>query len=309
MQKVKLVGLLALGLVAFASAAEGRQGGSAAASVVAAKDTSALLVGEGTFIFNGSDGSAERPVPVHYYRPASANADSPILFVMHGTNRDATNYRKAWIKEAEKRGFILIVPEFSKEAYSSALYHYGNIRVDRAPVDSAQWTYVTVEKIFDEVRARTGSNRTTYHIYGHSAGAQFVHRMLWMMPGARIDQAVAANAGWYTLPDGKVNWPNGIGGTAAQTSADDRIRAATSRRVTILLGTADTSTTASDLPKGRAAMAQGPHRFARGHFFYERVKSVAEEKQYPFNWKLVEVPGVAHSNARIVSAAAAAIEW
>src|SRR5690606_34021942 len=146
--------------------------------------------------------------------------------------------------------FILIVPEFSREHYPSRLYHYGNIRsAERTPVDSAQWTYATIEAIFDEVRERAGSNRTTYHIYGHSAGAQFVHRMLWMMPGARIDQAVAANAGWYTLPNERSNWSNGLGGTAAETPPAERIRAATARKVTILLGTADTSTTARDLPK------------------------------------------------------------
>ena len=59
-----------------------------------------------------------------------------------------------------------------------------------------------------------------YHIYGRSAGGQFVHRLALFVPEARCEAAITANAGWYTVPtfagDG---FPYGLKGSAA-TPAD-----------------------------------------------------------------------------------------
>ena len=45
---------------------------------------------------------------------------------------------------------------------------------------------------FVTVKAATGNRSERYHLYGHSAGAQFVHRFLYFMPDARVAKAVAA---------------------------------------------------------------------------------------------------------------------
>ncbi len=270
-----------------------------------------LRVGTGHFAFSGSLGALERPLTVHYHRPESVDVDSPILFVMHGNGRNATGYRDVWIPLAEEYGFLLIVPEFSADQYSSSrTYHQGNIRAaSGAAIDSTYWSFTTVEAIFDEVRERTGSNRTLYNIYGHSAGSQFVHRMLQLMPGARVAEAVAANAGWYTLPDDEVDWPYGLGGLSSQVTADVRLTNALGRKMTVLLGELDIDTEDSDLRTTPEAMEQGPHRFARGQYFYEYARRVTEDRGVPFNWSIQTVPGVAHSNGLMAPAAAAAMTW
>ena len=51
-----------------------------------------------------------------------------------------------------------------------------------------------IEPLFDHARARFGMEADAYSIYGHSAGAQFVHRFLFHVPDARVARAVAANA-------------------------------------------------------------------------------------------------------------------
>ncbi|MDZ7757086.1 hypothetical protein [Rhodohalobacter sp.] len=40
--------------------------------------------------------------------------------------------------------------------------------------------------------------------------SQFIHRMVMFKPDARFDLAIAANPGWYTIPDSKQNYPYGI---------------------------------------------------------------------------------------------------
>ena len=38
-------------------------------------------------------------------------------------------------------------------------------------------------------------------MFGHSAGGQFVHRFVQFKPNSRVNYAISANAGWYTVPD------------------------------------------------------------------------------------------------------------
>ena len=63
------------------------------------------------------------------------------------------------------------------------------------------------------MKAATGNRSASYLLYGHSAGAQFVHRYLYFVPEARVAKVVAANAGWWTLPDLAVGFPYGLRGS------------------------------------------------------------------------------------------------
>jgi poly(3-hydroxybutyrate) depolymerase len=266
-----------------------------------------LRTGGGEFVFRGSEGARRHPVPVWYYRPALWRRSDPVVIVMHGTGRSARGYRAVWAPYAEQYGFLLIAPEFSTKNYpGSAAYHHGNL-VDRRgnAVDSARWTFTTVERIFDEVQRRTGSEQPMYRIYGHSAGSQFVHRMLLLMPGARVERAVVANAGWYTLPTGEEEYPYGLGAQLESPEWRVRLRAAFARDVSVLVGTADTAAADPDLRRTPRAMQQGPDRFARGHTFLDVARGQAARMHLPFRWRLATVQDAEHSNREMAGAAAA----
>jgi poly(3-hydroxybutyrate) depolymerase len=256
-----------------------------------------------SFVFTGWDGP---DLPVYCQLPDKVARDTPVVFVMHGVNRDADRYRDEWADLARKHGFIAVVPQFSLTDFpGSRGYNTGYFtEEDGRPRPRGLWSFAAIEPLFDDVRKRFGTGVTRYSIYGHSAGAQFVHRFVLFMPEARIERAVAANAGWYTMPDTRVEFPYGL----AKTPIDDAaLGAALGKPLTVLLGTADTDREDPDLRKTPEADAQGLTRYARGQAFFARGQAAAAASGAPFGWTRQDVPDIGHSNAGMAEAAAALI--
>ena len=221
---------------------------------------------------------------------------------MHGASRAGEGYRKAWIPFAEKGGYVLLVPEFSRKEFPGNTYEQGSmVGRDGTRYPESQWTYTAVEDIFDAVRKANGFSAPAYDIYGFSAGGQFLHRFLFFKPDARYRVAVAASAGWYLMPDFEIEYPYGFAGSGV---GKDPVARAFGRRVVVLLGGADTDPNHYQLRRTPQAMRQGANRLDRGHAFYERARRAAAEWQTPFNWRLEVAPGVPHSNASMAPFAA-----
>jgi poly-gamma-glutamate capsule biosynthesis protein CapA/YwtB (metallophosphatase superfamily)/poly(3-hydroxybutyrate) depolymerase len=260
-----------------------------------------LASGEGRFDFT-HDG---KTIPVWYHVPQNARPDVPVLFVMHGVKRDAERYRDEWLPHARKYGFILVAPEFSEASFPGPdAYNYGGTVDDQGrPQPREKWAFSFLEPLFDQVKAATGNRSSLYHLYGHSAGAQFVHRYLYFVPKARIATAVAANAGWWTLPDLQTQFPYGLRGCVVDEGG---LKTMLQRPLVVLLGTEDTDPNHPELRRTPEAMAQGPHRFARGQFFFAAGQKKAAALKVPFGWKLATAPGVAHHDDGM---SAFAVEW
>lgn len=272
--------------------------------------TPALHTGSGEFVFHDTRGNAERPITVRYHMPDGYGPETPIVFVMHGNSRTGQRYFNDWEPHAIAHGFLLLVPEFDRDNYpGNQWYNLGNVFPEADAPDASDgarnpestWTFTAIEHLFDAVRTSTGSARTTFRIYGHSAGSQFVHRLLMTRPDAPVERAVAANAGWYTMPDESVAWPYGLGGSGFEVAG---LADLLQLPVTVLLGDADTITTSSNLRRTPEAMLQGPHRFTRGHAFHATARSAAEALGVPFGWALDTVPDAGHSNALMAPRAA-----
>jgi poly(3-hydroxybutyrate) depolymerase len=257
----------------------------------------------GEYLFTGWDGPS---LPVFYQLPDRVAADTPVVFVMHGVNRDADRYRDEWADLARRHAFIAVFPQFGNADFPGSLgYNTGYFTTqDGAPRPRTRWSFAAIEPLFEDLRTRFGTRVGRYSIYGHSAGAQFVHRYVLFMPEARIDRAVAANAGWYTMPDRTVTFPYGLGSTPVGEAG---LSAALGKPLTVLLGTADTDRADTDLRKTPEADAQGPHRYARSQAFFAQGQRAAESAGVPFGWSLERVPGIGHSNAGMAEAAAALI--
>lgn len=258
-----------------------------------------LNEGAGSFVFSDAAAGARRFIRIFYFYPQSLR-DARIVIALHGLDRAAAEFRDVLVSQAERNGLILLVPEFDAEAFPDVhAYNYGNVRP--APPNPTVlprnlWNFGIIDRLFRYVRTSVGSNRETFGLFGNSAGSQYVLRYLALTEAAAVDVAVASNSGMYMLPDLTVDYPIGMGGLDLDESYQHRYLR---RRLIILLGDADTDSAALDLPRNETAMAQGPHRLARGLWHFEHGKTLAERLGVQLGWKLEIVPGAGHISQKL----------
>lgn len=253
-------------------------------------------VDTGVFEFARWDGPA---IQVYYAEPDNLADDAPIIIVMHGALRNGDDYRDNWVDLSTQYGFAVYAPEFSKQDFpKSRNYNLGGLSNETGRA------FDVIEPLFDQLKARRGVDNSKYYLFGHSAGAQFVHRFVYFRPEARYEQAYAANAGWYTLPNRKWDWPYGLK-KAPRDPMDTR--AILSSNLVLLLGDQDIDPESYNLRQTREARAQGPHRLARGIHFLKTGLGMADKLGIPLGWKFKIVEGVGHSNRGMAEAAASHI--
>ncbi len=163
------------------------------------------------------------------------------------------------------------------------------------------WTFSMIEHLFDHVRVRLKSRRKTYLIYGHSAGAQFVHRLVMLLPAARVKRAISANAGRYTMPSFEIGWPYGLRGT---TCVRGDLRRVLVKPLMIMVGSSDTDSRDENLTTTRRAMAQGANRLERAKNFFIIAEDTAKKVGCACAWRLEIVPRATHDNTRMAPTAA-----
>lgn len=268
-----------------------------------------LSWGSDDFHLSGSLPLGEDSMQVHYHIPETGNpANFPVVIALHGIGRNAEGMRNAWRDEADTRGFMVFAPQFSEELFPGSAYTLGQVEgPDGERASPEEWSYQVIEDLFQEILRRTASTAQGYTLYGHSAGAQFVHRFGLLMEDDRAFVILAANAGWYLFPDRSIDFPYGLsfqGAPGGGLLDDPGLSQAFSREMVILVGEEDNDPDDSLLNRSEQAMEQGEHRVDRGFNFVQEASRLALEMGTPFNWTLVTVPGVAHSNVGMVSAAA-----
>lgn len=262
--------------------------------------------GTGNFTFVDQQGNPNKLIEVWYYQPPNLPATAPIVFVMTGIKRNARDYRDGWIQYAKQSHFLLVVPEFSKLDYpTNYQYNYGNL-IDKETgkvLPEEQWTFSAIEHLFDYVKEITNNQSSQYRIYGHSAGGQFVHRMLLFKTNARIQRAIAANPGAYAMLDFQTEFPYGLKDT---NLTPETLQTAFGKEFVLLLGDQDVKTDDPVLNESPQAMLQGENRFGRGLHFYSSVvqNDEAVRQGTEFRWQLGIVHGAGHDETKMATAAA-----
>lgn len=244
-----------------------------------------------------------RPLTLHSARPRQYTPDTPVVFVHHGRGRNGEDYRDYWLPLVDEADILVIAPEFSDASFpGSRWYNHGNLLDDAGlPNPRAASTYAIDERLFAALRTEGVTRRRCYGLFGHSAGSQFVHRMLAFGYRADVASAVAANAGTYSMPELDTRFPFGLGGTGV---TDDDLRMFLQFRLTVMAGTHDVDATAEHFPKDPASMNQGGTRLERAHRFIANARAMGERLGIHCNWTVIDVPGVAHEGDKMSAAAA-----
>jgi len=134
-----------------------------------------LKKGSGMFQLSQTDfpTSSGSDLRVFYHLPslASLSTDVPVVFVLHGVNRNAETYRNNWITHAKKRHFAVVVPEFTTKNFPKSWgFNMGNIwqlgkYIGTSSVlrrnDTAQWSFSAIEVVFAVFRKRANVSTKT----------------------------------------------------------------------------------------------------------------------------------------------------
>jgi len=265
-----------------------------------------ISAGAGKFRFEDEEHYTGKHLTVWYHCPHKFGPNSPVIVALHGLDRAAEHFRDCWREHAERLDALVVVPEFDDESFpGGGAYNYGNVMAPENQTgivnDRRYWTYPIIDRLFERIRGLTGSSRSTFILFGHSAGGQFVHRYLAITGGTSVELAVAANCGWYMAPDLEQEFPVGLGGLELR---EDAPAAFFGCPLVLLLGDADIDEQASDLPRSPAALAQGPNRLVRGRRYFELCREKAKALGVAFRWRLVIAPDVGHVDDEIAVPAA-----
>ena len=261
-----------------------------------------FVTGTGKVLYKCEAPFQDREIDIYYHIPDGKMEEMPVQIVMHGVNRNADTYRDNWISYAEKYKFIVLVPHFTEEMFPQKDYQQGAVLNAEGNInDKEKLTYNLIGKIFNYFLDNSASKARLCNIYGHSAGAQFVHRFMLYSDTPYIDKAVSANAGWYTFPSDTIAFPYGAGETISKMKLNTANYY--KKHMIVLLGDADTLRT-SNLRQTPEADAQGLTRLERGNTFFNYCKDDAQKANCEFNWELQYVKDAKHSDKQMAPIAA-----
>lgn len=247
-----------------------------------------FVIAEEQYKFTNWDGV---DLSVFVAKPSKINKATRLVVVVHGRKRNAEEYRDQWIEAAKDLNLLVVVPEFSEKNFPEVWgFNYGNvITPESEPIEKKLHAFSSISPLANEAIEKFKLKSNNWGIYGHGAGAHFVHRYVLHQPEANHTLAIAANLGWY-LSMTDQQWPFGLTNSGIE---DAQLKQAFSKYFLLMLGKADTSTKPNS-PYAKehwdSISLQGEHRLARGRNFFKSAVEKSKEVDQFFKWGMVEVP-------------------
>jgi hypothetical protein len=153
-----------------------------------------------------------------------------------------------------------------------------------------------VPRLMSWVRDKQSRADLRCSLIGHSAGAQFLSRVV-AFAGDEAVKTIIANPSTWVRPSLDIAAPYGFKGVSGRAWGEAALRGYLAARITVLLGQEDVGS--RNLAMGEEAEEQGTTRLERGQNVFREAETTARRNGWAFNWQLVVVPGVGH-NARSI---------
>jgi predicted esterase len=265
-----------------------------------------LKNGKDAFVMYAYRDSKKKSIRVWTFKPDNWVDNDKIVFVMHGGGRNAEDYLNAWQDIGKEHNLLVIAPEFENPLsnYTTNDYQDGNLFTFFGTKNAKEkWAFQVIENIFDHIKNTNNITNSNYNIFGHSAGGQFVHRMMLFYPESRVKTAIAANPGLYTFIDPSIEYPYGIKNIELE---NDKVKKAFEKQFVLMTGELDNSPELGTFTSTDLAMKQGNNRLERGAYFFEHSKEFAIKNKFTFNWKIYTVKNVGHDYKKMSESS---IDW
>lgn len=245
-------------------------------------------------------GSGANAITVFTYKP-KAYRDEPLVMVFHGVLRNAEDYCRNCIPLAEQYNVLIAAPLFSTNQFDNEEYQRGGVLKKGVVQPREKWSYLRLPGIIDAIRQSEGKPALPYYFIGHSGGAQFLMRLAAIYP-MEAKRIVACNPGSDLFPRRDWKFGYGFGGLTTELSDDAALRRYLAAPLTLCLGLKDVDPQHPELDRSAAAEKEGRFRLERGRACFEFAQKLARAHGWKFNWRKVEVAGIAHDGKAMLAA-------
>ena len=228
----------------------------------------------------------ERQLPettgISYYafRPELLNERQPPLVFVHGYSRRAREHALSLLPLCEQMGCSLLAPLFPQDSHA----RYQQLRRGHDGQRSDRALDACIEDMF-------GADTGPFNLVGFSGGAQFAHRYMMAHP-QRVNRLIAIAAGWYTLPDAALRYPQGLhtGRVRGFSMNPEKFLQVPT---TVIVGDRDTgkqNLRCSEELNSR----QGCTRVERARNWVAHMRIAAAHHRLPSLAGYLEIPGIGH---------------
>lgn len=242
-------------------------------------------MGEITFI---SGQGASQPSALLALPPALTQ-QTPLMISVHGVARQPIEHLLAFAPLAQRAGVALLVPYFSgtqHRRYQQLLHPRRGERADLALID-----------LVARVSHQHGLRATRWHLFGYSGGGQFVHRFAMLHP-QRVARLGVGAAGWYTLPDPTLAYPQGLQGAELLSGSALELDPFLRLPIRVWVGERDNEPDDHLREEPELAQRQGAHRLARAHNWVQAVAAAAQQSGITADIACELLPHAGHSFVR-----------
>lgn len=223
-------------------------------------------------------------VPGHFISrvatPGHAST-SPVLVMVHGISRNAAEHAFRAATAPQWTGHTIIAPLFDAVTFG----HYQSLRAGQGQHPADQGLIGLLDHL--SVSGVIADDRI--ELFGFSGGAQFAHRFAMKYP-ERIRFLSLAAAGWYTMPDTRAAYPEGLQNTAIHA----QLPAFLELPIQVMVGSRDTSRDSTLRRSKQLDRTQGRTRLERAMGWHKAVRRSAESLGVTTRATLDVIPDVAH---------------